>query len=51
MITDKKSPYRLLNDEQLAKLSAREDKKFFERTPKARKTFEKAHKMLQQMPA
>jgi glutamate-1-semialdehyde 2,1-aminomutase len=46
MITDKKSPYRLVNDEQLSKLRAREDGIFLERTPKARETFEKAQKIL-----
>ena len=46
MITDKKSPYRLLTNEQLSKLRAREDEIFLERTPKSRKTFETAQKML-----
>ena len=34
MITDKKSPYRLVTVEELAKLREREDKIFMERTPK-----------------
>jgi glutamate-1-semialdehyde 2,1-aminomutase len=46
MLTDKKSPYRLVTDAQLAKLRAREDETFLERTPKARDTFESAQKML-----
>ena len=36
MITDKKSPYRLVTVEELAKLREREDKLFNERTPKSR---------------
>jgi len=46
MITNKKSPYRLVNDEQLSKLRAREDEIFLERTPKAREAFENAQKTL-----
>jgi hypothetical protein len=39
MITDKKTPYRMINDEQLNKLRAREDKLFFERTAKKQRGF------------
>lgn len=46
MITDKKSPYRLVTDEQLAKLQAREQDLFEERTQKSRETFAKAQAML-----
>ena len=46
MITDKKSPYRLVTVEELAKLREREDKLFNERTPKSREAFEKAHENL-----
>lgn len=43
MITDYKSPYRLVTDEQLAKLRAEEDKLFKERTKKSREAFDQAH--------
>lgn len=46
MITDKKSPYRLVTDEQLAELRARENAVFNERTKKSRQIFEKAHENL-----
>lgn len=46
MITDKKSPYRLVTDEQLAELRAREDDIFKDRTRKSKETFEKAQKNL-----
>ncbi len=46
MITDKKSPYRLVTDEQLAKLNAREQAVFEGRTQRSRETYEKAHAML-----
>ncbi len=46
MITDKKSPYRLVTDEELAKLKAREDKVFLDRTAKSKAAFEKAHENL-----
>jgi glutamate-1-semialdehyde 2,1-aminomutase len=46
MITDKKSPYRLVSDEQLATLKAREQILFEERTKKSRETFVSAHAML-----
>jgi len=46
MITDKKTPYRLVTDEQLQKLRAREDKLFAERTKKSKKTFDNAQEML-----
>ncbi len=43
MITNYKSPYRLVTDEQLADLRAREDKIFDERTKKSKEAFEMAH--------
>ncbi|WP_321530696.1 transaminase [uncultured Desulfuromonas sp.] len=46
MITDKKSPYRLVSDEKLVELRAREDALFLKRTPKAEETFNNAKKML-----
>ena len=46
MITDKKSPYRLVTDEQLAKLRAREDEVFNSRTKKSAEAFAQAHKNL-----
>ena len=46
MITDKKSPYRLVTVSELAELRAREDRIFNERTPKSREAFEKAHENL-----
>jgi glutamate-1-semialdehyde 2,1-aminomutase len=46
MITDKKTPYRMINDEQLHKLRAREDKLFFERTAKSKEAFDNAQEML-----
>lgn len=46
MITDKQTPYRMVNDEQLSKLRAREDAIFFERTKKSKEAFENAQEML-----
>lgn len=46
MITDKKSPYRLITDEQLAALQAREEVLFQERTVKSKETFANAQEML-----
>ena len=46
MITDNKTPYRMINDEQLHKLRAREDELFFKRTKKSKEAFDKAQKML-----
>ena len=46
MITDKKSPYRIVTDPQLARLRAREDDRFARRTGKSRQAFEKAQEML-----
>jgi glutamate-1-semialdehyde 2,1-aminomutase len=46
MITDKKTPYRMINDEQLHKLRAREDKLFFERTERSKEAFDNAQEML-----
>ena len=46
MITDKQTPYRMINDEQLHQLRAREDKLFFERTKKSKEAFDHAQEML-----
>ncbi len=46
MITDKKSPYRIVTDEQLAKLRAKEDELFNSRTKKSKAAFDKAHESL-----
>jgi glutamate-1-semialdehyde 2,1-aminomutase len=46
MITEKKTPYRLVSDEQLSELRAREDAVFTERTQKSKSTFEEAQEML-----
>ncbi|MEG0392089.1 MAG: transaminase, partial [Anaerovoracaceae bacterium] len=46
MITDKKSPYRMITDEALNKLRERENKVFLERTKKSKETFEQAQKNL-----
>ncbi len=46
MITDKKTPYRLVTDAQLKQLRAREDKLFAERTKKSKETFDNAQEML-----
>lgn len=46
MITDKKSPYRLITDQQLSKLREREDKIFNDRTKKSKDAFDQAHKNL-----
>ena len=46
MITDKQTPYRMINDEQLHQLRAREDKIFFERTKKSKEAFDNAQEML-----
>lgn len=46
MITDLKSPYRIVSDENLAKLRAREDATFLSRTKKSKEAFEKAHENL-----
>jgi glutamate-1-semialdehyde 2,1-aminomutase len=46
MITDKKTPYRIVSDKQLSCLRKREDARFIERTKKSKETFEKAQKML-----
>lgn len=46
MITDKKTPYRIVSDEQLEKLVQRERQIFVERTVKSRETFRKAQGML-----
>lgn len=42
MITDMKSGFRVVTDEQLARLRAREDELYRQRTPKSRETFERA---------
>lgn len=46
MITDKKSPYRLVSDEQLNKLRKRENKTFNERTKKSQRAFADAQQNL-----
>ena len=46
MITQKRSPYRLITDKQLAGLLAREDALFQKRTRKSKETFDKAQEML-----
>ena len=46
MITDMKSGYRVVTDQQLADLRAREDELYRQRTPKSRETFERAQAML-----
>ena len=46
MITDNKTPYRLINDEQLSQLRTREDELFFKRTKKSKEAFDKAQEML-----
>ena len=46
MITDLQTPYRMINDEQLKKLRAREDATFFERTKKSKEAFDNAQEML-----
>ena len=46
MITDMKSGYRVVTDQQLANLRAREDEFYRQRTPKSRETFERAQAML-----
>lgn len=46
MITDKRTPYRLVTDEQLNKLRARENGLFDERTKKSKETFDNAKEML-----
>jgi glutamate-1-semialdehyde 2,1-aminomutase len=46
MITQKRSPYRLITDKQLAGLRAREDALFQTRTRKSKETFDKAQERL-----
>ncbi|MDR2486419.1 MAG: hypothetical protein LBD12_00495, partial [Clostridiales Family XIII bacterium] len=46
MITGKRSPYRMVGEERLKELRAREDKTFLERTAGSRAAFEEAHQML-----
>jgi glutamate-1-semialdehyde 2,1-aminomutase len=46
MITDKKSPYRVIGDEQLQRLKQRENEMFIKRTKKSKEAFEKAQAML-----
>lgn len=46
MITDMKSVYRVVTDEKLADLRAREDELYLQRTPKSRATFARAQEML-----
>jgi glutamate-1-semialdehyde 2,1-aminomutase len=46
MITDKKTPYRLVDEKQLEILKKRENESFRKRTPKSRELFGKAQQML-----
>jgi glutamate-1-semialdehyde 2,1-aminomutase len=46
MITDKKTPYRLVSDQKLAELRRRESALFEERTHKSRQLFQEAQEML-----
>jgi len=46
MITDKKTPYRLVSDRRLAELRSRENSLFQERTHKSRQLFQEAQEML-----
>ena len=46
MITDNRTPYRMINDEDLKRLREREDIIFFERTKKSKEAFDKAQEML-----
>lgn len=46
MITDFKSPYRLVSNEQLMELRSREDESFVKRTPASKKVYEKAKENL-----
>lgn len=46
MITDKKTPYRVISDENLARLKDRENKTFLKRTVKSKETFNRAQEML-----
>lgn len=46
MITDMKSSYRCVTDEQLARLRVREDERYRQRTPRSQATFVRAHEML-----
>ena len=46
MITDKKSPYRMIGDQALQKLKERENAAFLARTKKSAEAFAQAHQML-----
>ena len=46
MITDKKSPYRIVSEAQLHRLRAREDALFARRTKTSREAFDNAQAML-----
>lgn len=46
MITDNRTPYRIVSDEQLAKLKERENALFEKRTKKSKAAFEEAQAML-----
>lgn len=46
MITDRKTPYRLVNDEQLNRLMARERDRFVSRTARSRELFQQAQARL-----
>lgn len=46
MITEFKSSYRLVSDEQLKELRAREDELFVKRTPKSKEVYDNAYENL-----
>ena len=46
MITDNRTPYRIVSNEQLDKLKERENALFMQRTKKSKEVFEKAQEML-----
>lgn len=46
MITDLKTPYRVVKDDNLKKLRAREDATFEKRTPKCKEAFDNAQQMM-----
>ena len=46
MITENRTPYRVVSDDKLAKLKERENSLFMERTVKSKEAFDKAQEML-----
>lgn len=46
MITDKKTPYRVISDDDLARLKRRENERFMKRTKKSKVAFDQGQKML-----